>query len=130
MPRLHTVRDTTYEETDPKLLTEPVSDYYSVMPQVKACLLKRSSGGNYLLLHYNCSVTFSTASRCSCSPCRRRVVFHGSMQGAPVVPNPSILMSSTQSIVHPGIVYYAVMHSYSIPMVGLHVPIQEATSLV
>ncbi|EDU47791.1 predicted protein [Pyrenophora tritici-repentis Pt-1C-BFP] len=56
--------------------------------------------------------------------------FHGSMQGAPVVPNPSILTSSTQSIVHPGIVYYAVMHSYSIPMVGLHVPIQEAIGLV
>lgn len=130
MPRLHTVSNTIYEETYPKLLTENVSDYYSVMPHMKACLLKRSSTGNYLLLHYNCSVTFSTASRYSCSPCRRRVGFYGSMQGTPVVPNPSMLTSATQSTVHPGIVYYAVMQSYSFPIVGLHVPIHEGIRLV
>jgi hypothetical protein len=57
--------------------------------------------------------------------CSHRVGFRSLMQGTLVVPNQSILASATQSRVHPGVVYYAVLQSYSFPAIGLHMPVYE-----
>ncbi|KAJ6265127.1 hypothetical protein PSV08DRAFT_192085, partial [Bipolaris maydis] len=46
--------------------------YYSKIPGVSVCLMIRTSNGEYLLLYYNCAVSFPAMSQRSHNPCGRQ----------------------------------------------------------
>ena len=92
------------------------------MPGVGVCLMKRTSNGEYLLLHYNCAAPFPAASQCNHNPCGRQENCQRLMPNKVVLPCNTNLLCVPHSMMQLRGYCLLPLRYYPLYIAGVHLP--------